>query len=167
MISNLEVRQVSTFLATMWLFTPEVFFVLSGTVWIRDSKMQPLIIPFVDYRNHSWLFTLHFFTDVHVDNKCKLISFSPSSYYVLSAFFGSKMILNGCFLQVEVCVAEWSRPRTPDLEAQGSSLAHCVVSLDKQLYFTLSLFTQLMYKWVPATYMYFWGVTLRWTSIPS
>ena len=38
------------------------------------------------------------------------------------------------------------------------------VSLDKELYSTLSLFTQL-YKWVPATY--YWGVTLRWTSIPS
>ena len=31
----------------------------------------------------------------------------------------------------------------------------CVVSLDKKLYFTLSLFTQ-MYKWVPAIIM-LWG----------
>ena len=45
-----------------------------------------------------------------------------------------------------------------------SSLAHRVVSLDKELYSTLSLFTQ-EYKWVPATYC--WGITLRWTSIPS
>ena len=41
-----------------------------------------------------------------------------------------------------------------------SSLAHCVVSLDKELYSTLSLLTQ-EFKWVPATYC--WGVTLRWT----
>ena len=48
--------------------------------------------------------------------------------------------------------------RTPDLEVQGSSLARRVVSLDKELYCTLSLSTQ-VYKC--------WGVTLRWTSIPS
>jgi len=35
---------------------------------------------------------------------------------------------------------------------------------DKELYSTLSLFSQ-VYKWVPATYC--WGVTLRWTCIPS
>ena len=63
-----------------------------------------------------------------------------------------------------VCVAEQLKPRTPDLEVRGSSLARRVVSLDKELYSTLSLFTQ-VYKWVPATYC--WGVTLRWTSIPS
>ena len=37
------------------------------------------------------------------------------------------------------------------------SLARRVVSLDKELYSTLSLFTQ-VYKWVQATYC--WGVTL-------
>ena len=31
---------------------------------------------------------------------------------------------------------------TPDLEGRGSSLARCVVSLDKELYSPLSLFTQ-------------------------
>ena len=43
---------------------------------------------------------------------------------------------------------------------------HCcrVVSLDKKLYSTLSLFTQ-VYKWVPAIIIL--GVTLRWTSILS
>ena len=43
---------------------------------------------------------------------------------------------------------------------------HCrrVVSLDKKLHSTLSLFTQ-VYKWVPAIIML--GVTLQWTSIPS
>ena len=43
-------------------------------------------------------------------------------------------------------------------------LCRRVVSLDKKLYSTLSLFTQL-YKWVTAIIMV--GVTLRWTSIPS
>ena len=55
-------------------------------------------------------------------------------------------------------------PQTLDLKVRGSSLASRVVSQDKELYSTLSLFTQ-MYKRVPATYC--WGVTLRWTSIPS
>ena len=55
-------------------------------------------------------------------------------------------------------MAERLTPRTPDLEVQGSSLACRVVSLDKELYCTLSLPTQ-VYKC--------WGVTLRWTSIPS
>ena len=55
-------------------------------------------------------------------------------------------------------MAERLTPRTPDLEVQGSSLARRVVSLDKELYCTLSLSTQ-VYKC--------WGVTLRWTSIPS
>ena len=47
-------------------------------------------------------------------------------------------------------------PRTLDLdlEVRGSSLVRRVVSLDKELYSTLSLFTQL-YKWVQATHC--WG----------
>ena len=53
---------------------------------------------------------------------------------------------------------------TPDAGVQGSSLALRVVSLDKKLYSTLSLFTQL-YKWVPVTYC--WGVNMETTSIPS
>ena len=63
---------------------------------------------------------------------------------------------------VEAYVAEWLTPRTLDREVQGPSLACRVVSLDKELYSTLSLFTQ-VYKWVLATYC--WGITLRWTSI--
>ena len=55
---------------------------------------------------------------------------------------------------LEACVAERLTPRTLDLEVRGSSLARRVVSLDKELYSTLSLFTQ-VYKWVPATYC--WG----------
>ena len=55
------------------------------------------------------------------------------------------------YLSVESWVAEQLRPRTLDLEVQGPSLAHHVVYLDKELYLTLSLFTQ-VYKWVPATY---------------
>ena len=61
-------------------------------------------------------------------------------------------------------MADWLTPRTPDLEVPGSSLTRRVVSLDKSLYSTLSLFTQ-VYKWVPVTYCR--EVTLRWTSIPS
>ena len=39
-------------------------------------------------------------------------------------------------------MAEWLIPQTPDLEVPGSSLARRIVSLDKELYATLSLFTQ-------------------------
>ena len=42
----------------------------------------------------------------------------------------------------EACVAEWLIPQTPDLEVPDSSLARRIVSLDKELYATLSLFTQ-------------------------
>ena len=45
---------------------------------------------------------------------------------------------------------------TLDLEVRGSSLARRIVSLDKELYSTLFLFSSL-YKWVPVTYC--WGVT--------
>ena len=45
-------------------------------------------------------------------------------------------------------MAKWLTPRTLDLDVQGSSLARCVVSIEKILY---SLLTQL-YKWVPASY---------------
>ena len=62
---------------------------------------------------------------------------------------------------VEACVAEQSTPRTL---VEGSSLAHRVVSLDKEVYSTLSLFTR-VYKWMSATYCL--GVTLRWASMPS
>ena len=48
-------------------------------------------------------------------------------------------------------VGEWLTPRTLDLKLRASSLARRVVSLDKKLYFTLSLFAQVD-KWVPATY---------------
>ena len=61
-------------------------------------------------------------------------------------------------------MAEWLTPKTSGLEVRGSSLTRRVVSFDRELYSTLSLFTQ-VYKWVPATYC--WGVTLRWTSIFS
>jgi len=61
-------------------------------------------------------------------------------------------------MYVEVCVAERLTPRTLDLEVQGSRLAQGIVSLDKELYSTLSLFMQ-VFKWVPETY--YWGVTLR------
>ena len=56
---------------------------------------------------------------------------------------------------MEACVAELFAPGTPDLEVQGSSLTHCIVSLDKELFVTLSLLTQ-VYKWVLAIYC--WGM---------
>ena len=68
---------------------------------------------------------------------------------------------------MEAFVAEQLTTQTLDLEGRGTSLTHHVVSLDKELYSTLSLFTQ-VYNWVPATNC--WGgggVTLQWTSIPS
>ena len=43
---------------------------------------------------------------------------------------------------MQACVAEWLTPQTPDLEVWGSSLARHIISLDEELYFTLSLFTQ-------------------------
>ena len=46
----------------------------------------------------------------------------------------------------------------------STQLYKWVVSLDKKLYSTLSLLTQ-VYKWVPVIVML--GVTLQWTSIPS
>ena len=55
---------------------------------------------------------------------------------------------------VEVCEARWLTPQTLDLEVRGSSLVCDIVSLDKELYSTLSLFTQ-VYKWVLVTYC--WG----------
>ena len=61
-------------------------------------------------------------------------------------------------------MAVWLTPRTLDVEVRGSSLVRLIVSLNKELYSTLSLFTQ-VYKWVPATYS--WRITLRWTSILS
>ena len=48
-------------------------------------------------------------------------------------------------------MAERLTPRTPDLEIWVSSLARRVVSLKKELYSTLSPFTQ-VYKWAPATH---------------
>lgn len=44
-------------------------------------------------------------------------------------------------------MAERLTPRDPDLEVHGSSLARRVVSLDKELYSTLSF----VYKWVPVS----------------
>ena len=48
-------------------------------------------------------------------------------------------------------MAEWLTPRTLDQEVRVSSLARRVFPLDKELYSTLCLFTQ-VYKWVSATY---------------
>ena len=42
-------------------------------------------------------------------------------------------------------MAEWLTRVTPDLEVRGSSLARRVIALDKEIYSTLSLFTQVLY----------------------
>ena len=55
---------------------------------------------------------------------------------------------------MKACVTERLTLQTLDLEVHSSSLVHRVFSLDKELYPTLSLFTQ-VYKWVPVTYC--WG----------
>ena len=68
------------------------------------------------------------------------------------------MLSSVLFCFAETCVAELFAPGTPDLEVQGSSLTHLVVSLDKELYGTLFFFTQ-VYKWVLAIYC--WGVSLQ------
>ena len=67
------------------------------------------------------------------------------------------MLSSVLFCFVEACVAKLFTPGTPDLEVQGSSLTRRVVSLDKELYATLFLFTR-VYKWVLVIYC--WGVTL-------
>ena len=46
---------------------------------------------------------------------------------------------------MDACVVEWLTPQSPDVGVQGSSLASHIVSLDKELYSTLCLFTQ-VYK---------------------
>ena len=62
-------------------------------------------------------------------------------------------ILNTFYWSVEVCVVMQLTPWTPDLEVWCSSLACHVVSLDKELYSTLSLFTQgrVVQSWVKIT----------------
>ena len=45
-------------------------------------------------------------------------------------------------------MAERLMTRTLDLEVWGSNLARGIISIVKELYYTLSLFTQ-VYKWVP------------------
>ena len=42
--------------------------------------------------------------------------------------------------KLEMCVAKWLTSRTPDLEVWVSSLTCRIVSLNKELYSTLSLF---------------------------
>ena len=43
---------------------------------------------------------------------------------------------------MEACIAKWLTPQTLDLEVWGSSLAHRIVSLGKELCSTLSPFPQ-------------------------
>ena len=63
-------------------------------------------------------------------------------------------------LQLENCGGVCGRvvnTSNVESEVRGSSLTPPVVSIDKEIYSTLSLFTW-VYKWVPSTYC--WGVTL-------
>ena len=97
------------------------------------------------------------------------------SQWFRSVFHHSRIVVKPCHMAtlkvkfsymatlsfVEMCVAKWLTPRSLDLDVRGSSLA---LRLDKELYSTLSLYTR-VYKWIPVTYC--WGLTLRWTSIPS
>ena len=66
-------------------------------------------------------------------------------------------------IPVETCVAGRLTTRTPDLEVRGSSEARRAVSLDKELYSTLSLFTQ-VYKGVPERSLRSWvhGCCVNW-----
>ena len=61
------------------------------------------------------------------------------------------MLSSVLFCFVEEFVAELFTPGTQDLEVQGSTLTHRIVSLDKELNAPLFLFTQ-VYKWVLAIY---------------
>ena len=62
-------------------------------------------------------------------------------------------------------MAEWLTSRTADLEVRGSIPACHIVSLDKEIYSTLPLFTQ-VYKMGTGDIL-LGGGTLRWTSILS
>ena len=91
------------------------------------------------------------------------INFNIYRYYLIRclklSYLTFFMCINGRLRRV------WrSGYQTLDLEVWDSSLACRIVSLDKELYSTLSLFTQVD-KWVWVTYC--WGVTLRWTNILS
>ena len=68
---------------------------------------------------------------------------ADGEFYLLSSVFGLTL-----WFTMEACVAKGLTPGTLDLEVRGSSLAHGVVSLDKELYFTLPLFTQ-VFNWYP------------------
>ena len=50
--------------------------------------------------------------------------------------------LKFCNIHVVACMTGRLTPLTSDLEVRGSSLTRRVVSLDKELYFTLPLFTR-------------------------
>ena len=51
------------------------------------------------------------------------------------------LCLKYCNIHAVACMTGRLTPRTSDLEVRGSSLTHRVVSLDKEHYSTLSLFT--------------------------
>ena len=97
--------------------------------------------------------------------KITLIGWVPVSLsFMLPLETGYSFLRPVILGHVEVSVAEQLTSRTPDLEVGGSSLSSRLVSLDKELKSTLSLFAQ-VYKWELVTYC--WGLILQWTSILS
>ena len=88
--------------------------------------------------------------EIHVDKLTNIwrSTFTVKQEKILVSFFvlyvGQLVVDSVIMLHGQVC---WSTinqrfvGRTPDLEALGVGLAHRVVSLDKELYSTLSLFT--------------------------
>ena len=94
------------------------------------------------------------FSLLHQEIKTKLLCWSTISEHIFTTLNNINKSL----------VLFWGLSKLWLQKAQASPVALFPYSLDKELYSTLSLFTQ-VYKWVPATYC--WGATLRWTSIPS
>ena len=86
-----------------------------------------------------------------------LSSFSPLLKTQPSQTLGMVKKKTLCGYAVAPCVTEQLKPQAMDPEVQSSSLASSDLSLDKELYSTSSLLTQ-VYKWVPATYC--WRITL-------
>ena len=81
--------------------------------------------------------------------KFQLVSCNPSLTIIWQMTYTHKLL--------KLCAATLTQ-RIPNLEVGDSSRARHVVSLNKELSSTLSLFPQ-VYKWVPVTY--WWGVTLN------
>ena len=100
-----------------------------------------------------------------VNQNLSSVYFSLAKFQLVSCNLSLTIIWQMTYTHklLKLCSATLT-PRIPNLEVGDSSRARHVVSLNKELSSTLSLFPQ-VYKWVPVTY--WWGVTLKWTSIPA